>query len=171
MLWSRVGQDPPSEVSSLSSHEIQANIIPRGHLYRSHMRPKQCPRCWEVMEDERSFTKHIQVATPCDIREEWLPEGLDQQQKKKLGAGKGKRKSPDQTAEDEWREIYTVLFPGERYIHSPCKSVNHTVCQYGDLSKQTMISTQFSLETSRRHQLPTRSRNTMNSSNKRSHKE
>ncbi|KAI9685725.1 MAG: hypothetical protein M1822_004285 [Bathelium mastoideum] len=89
------------------------------HLYKHHVRPIQCARCWETFEEESVHTEHQRALERCPVREKKLALGFDREQEKKL---RSKRRGKDiKTEEDRWRHVYRILFPDddEASIPSP----------------------------------------------------
>jgi len=93
------------------------------HLYRRHMLPLQCPRCWETCATDAALQSHLQKDPPCAKTENLtLVEGITKEQEKRLRSRKkiGGKGSEPATDEDKWREIYMILFPDDDREGIPC---------------------------------------------------
>jgi hypothetical protein len=90
----------------------------REHLYRKHRTPVQCIRCWLFFESQMALNVHLGVVNICQLRPGEPMEGVTPDMEKRLRSRK--KASPDQTDEDRWREIYSMLFPDET-VPSPRK--------------------------------------------------
>ncbi|CZR58599.1 uncharacterized protein PAC_08491 [Phialocephala subalpina] len=84
----------------------------KGHLYRKHLAPLHCGRCWQVFEDTNELTAHANRprADICEATDGTAPEGVTTEQERKLR--RKTRSYPNQSDESRWRDIYKVLFPG-----------------------------------------------------------
>jgi len=84
------------------------------------MKPIQCPRCWQAMDNSDRLESHLQASPVCDIKEKIMIEGFDKKQEEKLKSRK--RNHQNQTEEQRWKELYNILFPedNEQDIPSPC---------------------------------------------------
>ncbi|ETS81371.1 hypothetical protein PFICI_06373 [Pestalotiopsis fici W106-1] len=81
----------------------------KDHLFKRHMKPKHCSRCWEVFQDEAALTSHQRSDPPCDVSPEVRIDGLDESQERKL---RSSRKTFSKMAEcDKWRKAYMIIFP------------------------------------------------------------
>src|ERR1700733_11000508 len=48
----------------------------REHLYRVHITPIECSRCWLNLKTEKDLADHVRKQTPCEVRPqlvEWIP--------------------------------------------------------------------------------------------------
>ncbi|KAH7306092.1 hypothetical protein BKA65DRAFT_198481 [Rhexocercosporidium sp. MPI-PUGE-AT-0058] len=93
------------------------------HLYRRHMAPIQCVRCWLFFKDQENLNIHISATNICERRDGEAAEGITPSTEKRLRSRK--KLSGGQTDNDRWRDIYRMLFPGvtDEDIPSPCKSL------------------------------------------------
>lgn len=90
----------------------------REHLYRSHLTPIHCPRCWTVMKTEAALGEQARANVQCDILPQplrWIPREIHQKLKDRKKAFAG------QTDEDTWRYIFGLIFPDSAMIPSPCE--------------------------------------------------
>jgi hypothetical protein len=73
------------------------------------------------MNNPDGLESHLQATTVCDIMEKIIIEGFDQKQEEKLKSRK--RNHLNQTEEQRWKEVYSILFPegDEQDIPSPCR--------------------------------------------------
>lgn len=79
-----------------------------------------CERCWQTFSNQQRLTAHITVDAVqiCQVKPGHPPEGITPEIERKL---KSRKKAYlGQTEEDRWRDMYTLLFPGED-VPSPCK--------------------------------------------------
>ncbi|OJD38895.1 uncharacterized protein BKCO1_300093 [Diplodia corticola] len=104
----------------------------KGHLYRTHMRPLLCLRCYETFRSETELGAHqnapercAQVSNVPDI------EGITPEQEKQLKSKK--RINGDDSEERRWESIYRILFPDETDSPSPYCDLDPQV-QYSGMS-------------------------------------
>jgi len=88
------------------------------HLFRCHLAPIHCPRCWCEFEAERDLENHLQAEDICHKRNSGdPPRGITAEQARVL---RSRKKSPvAQSEEQRWMEIYQLLFPNEPCPDSP----------------------------------------------------
>ncbi|KAI0098177.1 hypothetical protein GGR51DRAFT_538998 [Nemania sp. FL0031] len=86
------------------------------HLKRRH-RPHQdqCKRCWERFSDPGDLMTHIRSEIACEVRAGNPQHSINDVQWEEV---KRKRRG---SPEEKWRSIYTIIFPGDGPIPSPCK--------------------------------------------------
>ncbi|KAK4142017.1 uncharacterized protein C8A04DRAFT_13641 [Dichotomopilus funicola] len=83
------------------------------HVYRAHSLKNVCPRCFSRFEKSESLQAHQRADTPCGLRAKtW--ESIGEEQEKQLHA----RAKAHSSEEDKWRDMYRVIFPGEK-VPSP----------------------------------------------------
>ncbi|KAF6831807.1 hypothetical protein CMUS01_07194 [Colletotrichum musicola] len=88
------------------------------HLYRVHQGKPFCPRCGETFEAEDDVRGHLsRPEGVCDRVDRFEVEGFDAAQEKKLHSRKRKRTSE----EENWKDIFRILFPGETSVPDPCE--------------------------------------------------
>ncbi|KAK4656270.1 hypothetical protein QC762_309840 [Podospora pseudocomata] len=84
------------------------------HLYRRHSAKNSCARCFEQFEDEAALKDHQRSEEPCKLEKHNIPDVITEEKDKLLHA----RAKAGLSEEDKWREMYRILFPGER-VPSP----------------------------------------------------
>lgn len=89
-----------SKIISTISHVKQ-------HLSRNHQLPVYCRVCKEIFPNERECDAHAEQQT-CQPRTNIVHDGLTKVQKEQLN----KRASPTIPEEQQWFEIFDILFPG-----------------------------------------------------------
>jgi hypothetical protein len=79
-----------------------------------------CKRCWKTFKNPAQLDSHMAVAAVeiCEVQPGYPPEGISPELKERLKSRKSA--SPNQSAEDMWKNMYRLLFPGEE-VPSPCK--------------------------------------------------
>ncbi|KAH6621498.1 hypothetical protein B0J18DRAFT_411241 [Chaetomium sp. MPI-SDFR-AT-0129] len=83
------------------------------HVYRAHSLKNVCPRCFSRFEKSESLQAHQRADAPCGLRAKtW--ESIGEEQEKQLHA----RAKAHSSEEDKWRDMYRVIFPGEK-VPSP----------------------------------------------------
>ncbi|KAF2488644.1 hypothetical protein BU16DRAFT_586871 [Lophium mytilinum] len=87
----------------------------KDHLKRVHTQPLRCARCWEEMESDDAFTKHLQTDERCTKRVEPKDDRIKPQQLKLLDFKKAPYAQLKDT-EKKWRMLYQVLFPQDKDI-------------------------------------------------------
>ncbi|KAF6812326.1 hypothetical protein CSOJ01_05196 [Colletotrichum sojae] len=94
------------------------------HLYRVHQGKPFCPRCGATFEAEDEVRGHL--SRPEGVCERAVDgfevEGFDAAQEKKLHSRKRKRTSE----EENWRDIFRILFPGEISVPDPYYRSTHS---------------------------------------------
>jgi len=98
--------------------KISALIFNREHLYRKHRLPKYpCLRCGTAFDELEPYREHVRAAAPCELKPVTVSEGLDKALEERLKSRK--RIAPNQSEEKKWKDMYSILFPGEPCA-SPC---------------------------------------------------
>ena len=94
----------------------------REHIYRKHIQPIHCDRCFEVFETDHSRTQHLRASSTCDAGAEKPFDGVTHVQEKRL---RNRKKDPFcRTRVEMWRAVFLIVFPDhEGEIPSPCKSL------------------------------------------------
>lgn len=92
----------------------------RQHLGRRHCIPIHCPSCSLEFNTAVERDEHIRGRS-CDVKppREW--DGITEIQKAQLN----KRVSTSQSTEENWYNIYEILFPGSPRPRSPCTSMSY----------------------------------------------
>ncbi|OIW23839.1 hypothetical protein CONLIGDRAFT_111396 [Coniochaeta ligniaria NRRL 30616] len=81
------------------------------HVYRKHA-PPYCQRCHITFADEKGLEEHLQAETPCTVRKGRLShQGITPEQRTRLKSRKKVNRDANQTEEDRWIELYSLLFP------------------------------------------------------------
>lgn len=76
------------------------------HVGRKHSLPIYCPICFETFYGEEQRDAHVRVANECSSRQAPRPQGVTEDQKRRLG-----RRAPStQTVEEQWYGIFDILF-------------------------------------------------------------
>jgi hypothetical protein len=93
------------------------DIFPREHLYRQHLEPERCPRCYEPFTDANQLTQHQRLDPPCQVLDHPPTQGIDKQQLELL-----KKKKRGSEAE-KCRRVYNILWPevNDENLPCPCK--------------------------------------------------
>jgi hypothetical protein len=81
----------------------------REHLYRRHQLPPQCSRCCQAFDSDSKLKEHSRLPDGCALRNEKPLEGFDKDQEKRLRSRK--KGFLGDSRDDQWKEIYLVLFP------------------------------------------------------------
>lgn len=84
------------------------------HLSRCHKMPLYCPRCSIRFDSEQARDEHIRD-DPCEKTSLTKFEGISEAQRKQLE----QRVSSKKTIEQNWYEIYKILFPLDQLPNSP----------------------------------------------------
>jgi hypothetical protein len=93
----------------------------KDHIKRVHTQPLRCSRCWLEMKSDDAFSEHQQQEKSCEKKAEPQDDRIRPQLLKRLDF----KKAPYATArnvEEKWNILFTVLFPNDTSIPSPCKS-------------------------------------------------
>jgi hypothetical protein len=78
-------------------------------LYRRHELAPQCTRCCQAFDSDSKLREHSRLPEGCDLRTADPLEGFDKDQERRLRSRK-KGVLAD-SKEDQWKEIYLILFP------------------------------------------------------------
>jgi hypothetical protein len=97
-----------------------ADQILREHLYRYHLAPIHCMRCWAQFRSNDELNDHLRVRAEslCSTRGGPKPEGITAAQERLLRIRK--KSSRSQTEADRWMDMYKILFPEDPCPNSPC---------------------------------------------------
>jgi hypothetical protein len=90
----------------------------REHLYRVHLTPIQCTRCWSTVKTEKELEKHSRAQEVCSVKPrlvQWVPREKEQILKDRKQVLKG------QSEEERWKYIYGILFPEDLSLPSACR--------------------------------------------------
>ncbi|KAH7151376.1 hypothetical protein DER46DRAFT_638943 [Fusarium sp. MPI-SDFR-AT-0072] len=116
---------------------VEIHRVKRGHLYRRHALPPQCPRCWQDFKTEQLRDVHLQADPPCQKKtNETNLDGFTKTQEKQL---KSRKKSEmEMTGAGKWREMYQILFPDDdpTTIPDPCPSDSHTPAAFATFARR-----------------------------------
>ncbi|KAH7042747.1 hypothetical protein B0J12DRAFT_672928 [Macrophomina phaseolina] len=120
----------------------------KGHLYRNHMRPLFCNRCYNTFANDQDFAEHQRANPMCDIlpdQERPLIEGITKEVETKLKS----RKQTNLSEPEKWKATYQILFPEESEIPSPyceqVRAVQHVSPQSQNLADFTQFCHQVAL--------------------------
>jgi hypothetical protein len=83
------------------------------HVYRRHSLKNFCPRCFDHFDKPELLKNHQRADVPCKLREK-SSDAITEEQEKQLRT----RAKPHSSEEDKWKEMYRVIFPGEK-VPSP----------------------------------------------------
>ncbi|KAF7539252.1 hypothetical protein G7Z17_g12458 [Cylindrodendrum hubeiense] len=86
------------------------------HLFRHHLQPLHCPVCMDVFDNDESRDGHIRAQSCKKRPAEEQPDGMTSTQEKQLRA---KRANQKQSEEEQWYEIFNLLFPDTERPSSP----------------------------------------------------
>lgn len=92
-------------------------------MYRKHA-PPYCQRCHVTFADEKGLEEHAQAEIPCIVRKGPLShQGITPEQRTRLKSRKKVNRDANQTEEERWVELYSLLFPEvpKDQIPSPCE--------------------------------------------------
>ena len=87
----------------------------RQHLVREHRPPDCCPVCYELFPTGSAADAHVMKRT-CKRRPRPELEGISKKQMRTLARGDDR---PDASREEQWRDVWRVVFPGEEPPASP----------------------------------------------------
>ncbi|KAH6622707.1 hypothetical protein F5144DRAFT_517136 [Chaetomium tenue] len=83
------------------------------HVYRRHSFKNFCPRCFDHFDKPELLKNHQRADVPCKLREK-SSDAITEEQEKQLRT----RAKAHSSEEDKWKEMYRVIFPGEK-VPSP----------------------------------------------------
>ncbi|CEJ94811.1 hypothetical protein VHEMI10320 [[Torrubiella] hemipterigena] len=85
------------------------------HLRRRHLVPIHCQSCNTVFKTQSELGVHARQRPPCEVQEPISWEGLTAKQFEQLG----KRGDTTKSEEDQWYDVFKMLFPGYPLPDSP----------------------------------------------------
>jgi len=93
----------------------------REHIYRQHQLIL-CTRCGETFKRQDDLTAHSRLSQGCELKNYDIPDPSEGFDKAKEALLKKKRKLPNLTEEQKWKDMFMILFPedAESTIPSPC---------------------------------------------------
>lgn len=120
MLWVTGLQFLESSKDLRSEDYLYVLTSHREHLYRCHMAPRYCSRCWLVFQDQDSLDKHMRAAEAeiCQTTPGQPPEGITPDIARRLRSRK--KTTRIQNERQRWDEVYRILFP-DKPIPNPGK--------------------------------------------------
>ncbi len=77
-----------------------------------------CQRCKEIFKSQEEVGLHLKEVKGCELRDIELSDGITNEIVERLKSKKTTHR--DETEEDRWRKMYTLLFPSG-IVPSPCK--------------------------------------------------
>ncbi|KAE9363847.1 hypothetical protein N431DRAFT_356502 [Stipitochalara longipes BDJ] len=92
---------------ALTPRESVARV--KEHLYRQHS-IFPCQRCKLLFEDQAAVDLHLREPQPCQLQDINHVDGITVDIVLKL---KSKKKKPNQTEAERWKDIYRLLFPND----------------------------------------------------------
>jgi hypothetical protein len=91
----------------------------RAHIYSKHIRPSQCVRCWQTFDSSEDLVQHSRETAQCTVLAEDKADGIDTNQIAQLRSKK--RRDGVISEIDRWKYMYSIVFPNDTEIPSPCK--------------------------------------------------
>ena len=83
-----------------------------------------CERCRLDLGSAVHLSAHRRMETPCTLAVGELQAEIDQAQFEALRCRKRVHGKRDITENEKWNRVYTILFPDDRSIPSPCECVS-----------------------------------------------
>lgn len=119
--------------------ELTAVSRVKQHLSRQHQIPIRCLRCNLQFEDEQGLEDHAQQRPSCDPQPRKVWEGVTRAQSILLQTRSDRKKTP----EDQWYDVYKILFPNEPLPESPyMDSIQAQMLQgFYDYARETFSAT------------------------------
>ncbi|KAK1533431.1 hypothetical protein CPAR01_10139 [Colletotrichum paranaense] len=107
----------------------------REHLYRHHEQKPHCLRCGKIFDSQADSAEHAQLEKPCNLVKNVSFEGFNKDQLKKLKSRK--RTRGDRSEEENWRNIYLILFPDCTVIPDPFYRIQYddSIVEHSELQK------------------------------------
>jgi hypothetical protein len=93
----------------------------KDHIKRVHTQPLRCPRCWLEMDSDDAYQEHLQQEVFCQKGPEPQEDRIRPQLLKRLDFKKAPY-SNAKNVKEKWKMLFSVLFPSDSTIPSPCKS-------------------------------------------------
>ncbi|KAK1485589.1 hypothetical protein CCUS01_03729, partial [Colletotrichum cuscutae] len=105
------------------------------HLYRHHEQKPHCLRCGKIFDNQADSAEHAQLEKPCNLVKNVSFEGFNKDQLKKLKSRK--RTRGDRSEEENWRNIYLILFPDCTVIPDPFYRIQYddSIVEHSELQK------------------------------------
>lgn len=129
----------PHTYQKCQHNELTAVSRVKQHLSRQHQIPIRCLRCNLQFEDEGSLEDHAQQWPSCEPQPRKVWEGVTRAQSILLQTRSDRKKTP----EDQWYDVYKILFPDEPLPESPyMDSIQAQMLQgFYDYARETFPST------------------------------
>ncbi|KAF2655743.1 hypothetical protein K491DRAFT_716032 [Lophiostoma macrostomum CBS 122681] len=117
------------------THEFKDISRIKQHLLRdkAHKLPIYCPNCSHEFENESSRYEHIREVS-CAKQPQVTREGITESQRHQII----KRSSSTRTSEENWFELFKILFPGEPLPKSAFIDTN-LFCELGAFREHSLI--------------------------------
>jgi hypothetical protein len=96
----------------------RADFDCREHISRCHAPKNQCNRCRQDFNNAEELAKHQRNIDACPLLDTPLSQSITADQIVQLKSRAGKH--PNMSAEDKWCSVYSILFPGDTFVPSPC---------------------------------------------------
>jgi hypothetical protein len=106
----------------------------KDHIKRVHTQKLRCPRCWLDMDSEEACDEHLRQKFICQRGLEPQEDGIRPQLLRRLDFKKAPY-SNARNVEEKWKMLFSVLFPTDRTIPSPCKSNLSTLVSFKILTR------------------------------------
>jgi hypothetical protein len=98
----------PSQHRSCAQAYLAKISYLKQHLFRKHDLP-YCPRCFQTFQDNIRVAEHLRQVPSCDIVDQPSDfPGMTNEQSERIRA----RANPRHTEQEQWKEIWKILFPG-----------------------------------------------------------
>ncbi|KAF2471209.1 uncharacterized protein BDR25DRAFT_367961 [Lindgomyces ingoldianus] len=114
-------QHMADEDRNLAYSKSTAYAAVRGHLYTCH-KIHQCTRCSILFPNDEALEAHSRSLSSCQLRPRRDAFGVDRAKFNLLRSRKGKK---NRSREDQWRDIYRILFPNVEEADIPSPYVTH----------------------------------------------
>ncbi|KAL5114753.1 hypothetical protein ACEQ8H_007370 [Pleosporales sp. CAS-2024a] len=90
----------------------------KDHIKQVHTQPLRCSRCWLEMESDEAYSEHVQQESICAKAPEPVDDRIRPQSLKNLDFKKAPYSNAS-NAEEKWKMMFKVLFPGDSTVPSP----------------------------------------------------
>lgn len=102
-------ENNPSQHPKCRRHQLTKMSYVKQHIARVHQMPLHCQICNEVFQTEDQLREHVR-STSCEPQPYTPPDAVTDEQTIQLRS----RADHKKTTEDQWYEVFDILFPGRQ---------------------------------------------------------
>ncbi|KAJ4252824.1 protein phosphatase regulator [Fusarium torreyae] len=122
----------------------ETDPVPSHDRKRSANNSEDTGNSGDDQERKRPKEVHLKQPEACQVQDGGLPEGLTKGQKEELRKRKkpSKKGDPFQSEEDQWRDVYKILFPNDKEDLIPSPFYEGTLEEFGFHQNEILLDLQ-----------------------------